>query len=186
MRLLHLLAFGSALGLAGCIGAALEGANMTKDEVVRASNKEAAQSGDAEAQYKVGNSYCCAPGDGGAVYDNQKATEWFCRAAYQDHAASQWELGKIYSGDLVDGVRIIRRAATMVAGAGKDRTNRSLSLMWFELAAQNGNERAPKEASRLREDMSVAEIAESDLLLENWREAPCEWDDVFAEEPAEG
>lgn len=186
MRLLHTFVLGCALGLAGCIGAALEGANMTKDEVVRANNKEAARAGDVEAQYKVGNSYCCAPGDGGAVYDNQKATEWFCRAAYQDHAASQLELGKIYSGDLVDGVRIIRRAATMVAGAGKDRTNRSLSLMWFELAAQNGNERAPKEATRLREDMSEAEISDSAMLLENWKETPCEWDDVFTETSAEG
>src|SRR5579883_3354246 len=90
--------------LSGCVGAAAEGARTTADIAKRNNYMSRAEAGDPEAQFKVGESYCCNTGGVSGAYDNQKATEWLCRAALQGYGPAQYRLGRIYSGDLVDGV----------------------------------------------------------------------------------
>ena len=51
------MAFPAVLALAGCVAPILEGGHITKDKAVLSSNLEAAESGDAEAQSKVGDAY---------------------------------------------------------------------------------------------------------------------------------
>lgn len=138
----------SSLAFTGCAGVAIEGARMTGDAAVRNQHMPAALTGDAEAQYKVGKSYCCSPRhDADAFYDNRKATDFLCRAARQSHAAAAYELGKIHSGNTVQGLRLIRRAATLVAGETMDE--KTLAYYWYDRAADWGLAEARSAADQL-------------------------------------
>ena len=134
--------------LSGCAGVAMESARITRDTSSRNSHMQAALNGDPEAQYQVGKSYCCAPrNDVDGFYNNQKATEFLCLAARQGHAMAAYEIGKIYSGDTIDGIRLIRRAATAVRG--DDLENHEVAYYWFSQALQNGYSEAFKEMASL-------------------------------------
>ncbi|MBX3607632.1 MAG: hypothetical protein KF788_20295 [Piscinibacter sp.] len=147
MTRLGLLLF-IVVALTGCVGVAVEGARMSSDAAVRDQHMAAAVAGDAEAQFKVGKSYCCAPrNDGDAFYDNRKATDFLCRAARQRHAGAAFELGKIHSGDTVRGVRLIRRAATLVVGDAVDE--KVIAYYWFDRAAAWGEPEARRSADKL-------------------------------------
>ena len=51
----------------------------------------AAQQGDAEAQFKLGRSYCCGYG---ASYDTAKALYWMCKAGKQGYIDAIYEMGR--------------------------------------------------------------------------------------------
>lgn len=51
-----------------------------------------AEEGDPEAQYRLGNAYCCGNGDG--FFDTQKAIEWWCKAVKQDHEKAKQALSQ--------------------------------------------------------------------------------------------
>ena len=116
MKLARLLCWLLLPALGGCAGAAMEGANMARDEVVYDKHIEAAQTGDAEAQYRVGEALCCSLGDREGFYDTRESVEWLCRSAEQGYAPASQKLGQIYSGRVVSGVRILRRVAEGVSG----------------------------------------------------------------------
>lgn len=123
--------------LTACAGVVMEGAHITHDTSVRNNNMQAALDGDPEAQYRVGKSYCCAPrNEADAFYNNRKAIEFLCRAARQHHALAAFELGKIYAGDTIEGLRLLRRAATQLRG--DDFSNTSLAYYWFKQSQLNG------------------------------------------------
>ncbi|MEX0760737.1 MAG: hypothetical protein WD100_14235 [Tistlia sp.] len=164
------------LALGGCAGAAMEGANMAKDEVVYENNIEAARAGQVEAQYRVGEALCCSLGDRKGFYDTRAATDWLCRAAAQGHAPASRKLGRIYSGEVVDGVRVMRRVAERVSGRPQDR---ALSYAWLSVAAGQGDAEAGAEAQTLWGDLDEAERARAGGLTAGGRSLPCRWDEAF-------
>lgn len=140
--------------MAGCVGVAVESAHISSDTLIRNNHTQAALAGDAEAQYKVGTSYCCAPrNDADAFYNNQKATEFLCQAARQNHAKAAYDLGKIHSGNTIDGIRLLRRAATLVRDENLD--NEVIAYYWFNQAALNGSAEATEALNKLgKKDIS--------------------------------
>jgi TPR repeat protein len=165
-----------AITLGGCVGAAMEGARTTADVARRDNLMPKAEAGDPVAQFKVGESYCCNTGGVSGAYDNQKATEWLCKSAYQGYGPAQYKLGRIYSGDLVDGVRLFRRVAVAAFGPDSDLT---LSEMWFTLAASQNVEGAAKKRDSIAEKLTPQQRATAAQLTQSWRTAPCTWNQVY-------
>lgn len=70
-----------ALLLAGCSSVPQQALDQgTYDAAQRARLADAAQAGDAVAQYELGNAYCC--GESG-YWDTRQAIRWWCAAARQ-------------------------------------------------------------------------------------------------------
>ena len=162
-------------GLAGCVGAATEGANIAKDKVVVSNNIAAAQGGNAEAQYKVGKALCCSLNEGEGFYDTPKSVGWLCRAAAQNHGPAALKLGEIYSGDVISGVRALRRVAQGVAGT---TTRPAVAYAWMRRAEALGVADARKPASALWADLTTAERGEAEAMVTGRTPLPCEWSAV--------
>jgi len=162
--------------LSGCATAAIQGASRAKDNAVIASNEDEAAAGDVAAQMKVGDAHCCTIAGSAGVLNNQKATEWYCKAADQGEPRAFYELGRIYSGDLVRGMNGPAKIGALLT---EQRENKPLALMWFNLAMEQGYGDAMAEISDLREDMTGPETQQATLLKKNWRDQPCEWNKVY-------
>lgn len=162
--------------LSGCAAAAIQGASRAADQASILSNEDAAAQGDAAAQYKMGQAHCCTIAGSMGVLNNQEATHWYCKAAQQNNADAQYELGRIYSGDLVRGVNGPAKIGALLT---KQPENKPLALMWLQLAAANGNGDAADKAKDLREDMTPAEIAGALIREKSPQAQPCEWNDVY-------
>lgn len=165
-----------AASLSGCAAVAIQGATRASDNARIVANEDAAAAGDVEAQMKMGDAHCCTIAGSAGVLNNQKATEWYCKAAHQSEPRAFYELGRIYSGDLVRGINGPAKVGAMLT---EQRENKPLALMWFNLAAQAGQEDAADEAADLREDMTPPEILQSSLRQKNWMTQPCEWNSVY-------
>jgi TPR repeat protein len=163
------------LALGGCVGAATEGANIARDKVIVSNNIEAAQAGDAEAQYRVGDALCCSLNEGEGFYDTPKAVAWLCRAAAQNHAPAALRLGEIYSGDVVDGVRVLRRVAQKVAGSSTDP---AVAYGWMRRAEALGAQDARAAGSALWADMTAAERSRAEAMVLGRTPLPCTWEQV--------
>ena len=162
--------------LSGCATAAIQGASRAKDNAVIAGNEDEAAAGDVAAQMKVGDAHCCTIAGSAGVLNNQKATEWYCKAADQGEPRAFYELGRIYSGDLVRGMNGPAKIGALLT---EQRENKPLALMWFNLAMEQGYGDAMGEISDLREDMTGPETQQASLLKKNWRDQPCEWNEVY-------
>ena len=160
--------------LAGCVGAATEGANMAKDEAVYRRNL--AEAGKAEAQYRVGDALCCSLGDKQGFYDTRKSVDWLCRVAAQGYAPASEKLGRIYSGHVVDGVRLLRRVAERVAGRPKQR---AVAYAWLHTATLQGADGAKQDATDQWSELDEDERAEARALVTGGAPLPCRWDEVF-------
>ncbi len=144
----------SILCLSGCVGVVTESTRISYDAAVRNSHMEAALAGDRESQFNVGKSYCCAPrNDAEGFYNNRKATEFLCLAARQNHAEAAYEIGKFYSGDVVNGIRLIRRALNTVRG--EDFRNKIVAYYWFNQAKVHGY----SEAAEVIENIETQDIS---------------------------
>lgn len=171
-----------SLSLKGCIGAAtVAGAaagSLAVQASVRSKNMEAALQGNAAAQAKIGNSYCCA----GPGFSAQKATAWLCKSARQEYAPAYYELGRIYIGE----VTRIPHPGLYITAEATAKKNLPLSLMWLQLAADNGNKKAARKIKALEwnyKDAAVLFQRASDrasAMKKNWKSQPCEYDQVFA------
>lgn len=73
------------LSITGCAAKKWD-TRISYDNSTRVALQESASNGDAEAQFQLGNSYCC--GEGG-FYDTAQAAEWWCKAAAQGHAGAK-------------------------------------------------------------------------------------------------
>ncbi|WP_416307087.1 hypothetical protein [Neptunicella sp. SCSIO 80796] len=155
-KLMMLVAtFASCILLSGCIGIAAEGTRAVHSEVVRSQNIDAALAGNAEAQYKIGSAYCCSPnGQTEGYYDNQKATEFLCMAAIQGHGLAALKLGKIHSGDLYDGVRLLQRART--AMSGNTESNLTVATYWLTQAKLAGIDEASTLLNSLPNSLDIS------------------------------
>lgn len=179
IRLNALLIAGAAsLVASGCASVAIEGANVAKDEVVISKNIEEARAGVAEAQYKVGDAYCCSIHEGSGLYNTKTSVDWLCRSAKQDYAPAMLKLGKIYSGDVIDGVRVSRRVAQKLAGTSK---NLPVAWAWLQLAADREEGNAAERASKVWEKLDEAERAEAQQTYEKELSASCQWGEVIGQ-----
>src|ERR1035437_47516 len=121
--------------LNGCYTPVIEGAQQGYDVSRRDSLKTEAVTDEPVAQYKLGNTYCCqggGPMNDLTVYDNNKATHWYCKAARQGYGPAQLQLARLYSGDSIRGLHVVLRASALV---GTTDTDLGLALMWASLAA---------------------------------------------------
>ncbi len=166
----------SLLALGGCVGAVSEGANIAKDKAVIASNMDAARAGNAEAQYKVGDAFCCSVTEGEGFYDTPRAVAWLCRAAAQNYGPAAARLGEIYAGDVVSGARVLRRVGQKFAGTS---TNQTIAYGWSARAASLGVADARKEADKLWSKMSTVEQADAQAIVSGRKPLPCEWETVI-------
>jgi TPR repeat protein len=135
-------------------------------------------------QFKLGNTYCCKGGgplNDLSIYDNSKATYWYCKSARQGYAPAQLRLARLYSGRAIRGVHIALRASALV---GTAETDFGSALMWASLAADNTGEGDVEDAVALRNKLSDIvtdkERAKSASLLGSWQTAPCVWSEVIS------
>jgi TPR repeat protein len=170
--LVRILGVSALLMLAGCVGAATEGANMAKDKVVAKSNMDAAKAGDAEAQYKVGKALCCSLNEGEGFYNTPESVSWLCKAAAQKHGPAAQKLGEIYAGDVITGVRLMRRVAQTVAGT---TTRPAIAYAWLRRAETLGVADARKSATDLWSNLTDPERAEATALVSGKKPLLCEW-----------
>ena len=117
--------------------------------------------------------------EGGPFYDNRLATEWLCRSAQQGYAPAQYRLGQVYSGDMVDGVRILRR----VVNACYRQPGRSGGCgNLVRLAAEQEQDDAAEQRDEIVEALSDDQRQRYEGYVEAWQSAPCRWDDVYVSE----
>ncbi|WP_339830841.1 hypothetical protein [uncultured Parvibaculum sp.] len=172
--------FLAAALLSGCAAAVMQGATRASDNARILANEDAAAAGDVEAQMKMGDSHCCTIAGSTGVLNNQKATEWYCKAARQGDRRAKYELGRIYSGDLVRGMNAPAKLGALVT---TQRENKPLALMWFNLAAEAGDDDAARKAARLSEDMTAPERLQASVRQQDWRNQACEWNAVYPDNP---
>jgi len=166
--------------LVGCYTPLIEGAQEGYDAARRDSLEDDTATGDPVAQYKLGDTYCChggGPMDEVSVYDNPKATYWYCKAARQGYAPAQLRLAQVYSGHPIHGLHVALRASALV---GTAETDLGVALTWARIAATHGGD---DDAIELR-DKIMAQATDKDraraaALMKNWRTAPCRWAEVF-------
>ncbi|TAD87794.1 MAG: hypothetical protein EAZ99_16340 [Alphaproteobacteria bacterium] len=87
-----------------------------------------------------------------------------------------FKLGKIYSGDTIDGVRLARRVAVGLAGTS---TNLPVAAAWLKLADMNGEREAAARFADVWNDLSTAERASAQTVFERGVNAPCLWNEVI-------
>ena len=101
-----LSAFTALFMLSGCYTPVMEGAGQAYEAGRRQLLEDDATHRDPVAEYELGNTYCCqggGPMDKMSVYDNQKATHWYCKAAKQSYGPAQLRLARIYAGHPIQG-----------------------------------------------------------------------------------
>jgi len=176
---LLLAVFASAWLLDGCYTPLIEGAQEGYDAVRREPLQAKAASGDPAAQYELGDTYCChggGPMDKVSIYDNHKATYWYCKAARQDYGPAQLRLAQVYSGHPIHGLHVALRASALVGTAGTDR---GVALMWASLAADKNGSGAIELRDGIAAQATGQERARAATLMRHWHAAPCGWAEVF-------
>jgi len=170
--------------LEGCYTPVIEGAQQGYDAAQRGSLRTDAESNDSIDQYNLGNNYCCqggGPMDDVTVYDNNKATHWYCKSARHGYGPAQLQLARIYSGHAIRGLHVALRASALV---DTPETDFGVALMWASLAARNKVDVDIEDATELRdkitEKASDKARARAATLLRSWRTAPCEWSEVIS------
>jgi Sel1 repeat len=174
---LAILASTSLLG--GCYTPLIEGAQEGYDAIRREPLQAEAASGNPTAQYKLGDTYCChggGPMDKVSIYDNHKATYWYCQTARQGYWPAQLRLAQVYSGHPIHGLHMALRASAFVGAAGTDR---GVALMWASLAADQSVDDAIALRDVILAQATDQERVRATTLMEHWQAAPCGWDEVF-------
>jgi len=164
----------------GCATVGIETANISKDKFVYQNNIEAAGNGDPVAQYKVGDALCCSINEKAAFYDTPKAVSWLCLSARQGHGPAMLKVGRVLSGDVVDGVRLVRRVAHSVAGKS---TNLPVAYGWLRAAEGHGVPEARDRADALWSEMSEQERGASEEFQSSALPKACTWEEAGLGEP---
>jgi hypothetical protein len=164
------------LSATGCVSAGIEGANIAKDKATISNNLEMAQKGDAVAQFKVGDAYCCSVGESeSGFYNTRVSVDWLCASAAQGYGPAMYKIGQIYSGHVTEGVRLARRVAQGVAGTSE---NHPVAYAWLAQAQGHGVLDAAKRAQEVWADMSAGERNQATRLLNAGLAATCRWEDA--------
>jgi TPR repeat protein len=169
--------------LSACYAPVIEGAQQGYDATRRAVIKHNDEPNSPAEEFKLGNTYCCKGGgplNDLSIYDNTKATYWYCKSARQGYAPAQLQLARLYSGYAIRGVHIVLRASALV---GTSETDFSNALMWAEIAANNKGDGDAEDARELRDEISKKvtdqEREISNSLKGRWKTTPCQWNEVI-------
>lgn len=159
------------LATTGCVGVAINGATVAAKATPRAALEEKAEQGDAEAQYELGLSHCCM----GVGFSTQTATEWFCKAAAQEHPGAMYELGRIYLGEVSRTPAPFQKVALL---ATAQRSN-AHAWYWLSAAVEAGHERAANKLTDLNEEVSEGDRQMAELMGGEGHELACTYNEVF-------
>lgn len=163
----------TALATSGCVSAVSEGARGAAAKVTIDQNMAAARQGNREAQFKVGEALCCGVSERGGFYDTKQSVAWLCASAAQGYGPAMFKLGRIYAGDTVDGVRVIRRAANAVVGVSQSLP---VSYAWFANAKAYGVAEAEEARQEIWKEMNPAQQKLAAEQTASGLKATCEWD----------
>jgi len=157
---------GAAHALLGLAMALLAGCGTTgpgaAERETRSRWMSEAQRGGAEAQYRVGNSYCCGRG---ITHSTQRAVAWLCRAAVQGHRDAQFELANIYAG------RIATTDKVMSVGLGYDDPVQA--YVWYTAAMIQGHKLAEQYRIDALARLKPAQQQEARLAATRWTQVQC-------------
>jgi len=150
----------TALLLGGCsylgFGSKKEAkAEATQFDVLqmqRAQWKKLAETGNAEAEYQLGMSYCCGTTSG---HFTPTARKWLCKAAVQGHEQAQFQLGRMF------GHEVKKRPFSAPSET-------QFAYMWYDLAAAQGNQAAAGYLNAMAQFMSAKQIA----VAQEWEKNP--------------
>jgi len=184
MKIFPIVLLAMSVLLDGCYTPFIEGAQQGYDASRRKPLKTDINTpNDVISQFKLGNTYCCkggGPMDNLTIYDNNKATYWYCKSARQGYGPSQLQLARLYSGHAIRGFHVVLRASSFV---GNPETDLSIALMWANLAANNTSESDVEDAVELSHEIvkkaTREEVENADILMKKWRTASCSWGEVF-------
>lgn len=123
---------------------------LDEDEPQDGAERQAAEQGDASAQYGLGNRYYYGRG---VPQDFAEAIAWYRRAAEQGYSEAQFILGHMYA----DG-----------QGVPQDHT---LAQMWLTIAGLSGDDRAAERRGWVASQMTLAQIAKAQRLVREWTDA---------------
>ncbi len=160
--------------LSGCAAAAIGGGTYAVKATQRDQHRLSAEAGDAEAQYRLGKSWCCM----GPGFDTQKATEWLCKAATQGHELAFYELGRIYDGQVsrtpAPGQKLIRLATA--------KHSAPHALAFYGLAANLGNSDAQSKHADLVQKLEATEQDRARAISADFSSS-CTYEEVFGNPP---
>jgi TPR repeat protein len=161
----------------------IEGAQQGYDASKRGVLKTEGVSNDPAAEFQLGSTYCCQGGgplNDLSIYDNNKATYWYCKSARHGYGPAQLQLARLYSGHAIRGLHVVLRASALV---GSTETDLGLALMWANLAADNKGDGDIDDAAELRDEIMLKatskESAKTATLMKSWHTASCQWNEVF-------
>jgi TPR repeat protein len=145
----------------------------------RVALEKKAATGDLAAEYDLAESFCCHTGgplDLISVYDNEAATQWFCRAAHADYVPAQMRLAEIYYGRPLHGFRTILYVSAILGDMPVDMP---VALMWASRAARDADTNAVRLRERIDKHASPEQRERAAVLLGDWSTAPCLWYEVI-------
>jgi TPR repeat protein len=158
------------------VGLAVKGVKTASTEATIAVNKNAAETGDAKAQFELGSAKCCAIGSVDLIHDNVQATAWLCRSARQGYAPAAYRLGRIYAGKPILGIDPQQNAKLLLIDFPR---NNAVAALWLMRAAQGGGQDAMSALADLTPRLTLPEQAQAQSWMADWTRAPCEWADVI-------
>lgn len=128
--------------------------------------EQSAINGDTEAQYLLGQSYCCGLEEG---KNDEKAVTWWCQAARDGHTQAQFELGRLYQmGDLTLAAETRYRSVPV-------KKDNVVALAWYAVAARNGHTLAKKYEALLYRNLNSVEKQQAYEMLRDPRSIPCRY-----------
>jgi TPR repeat protein len=112
-----------------------------------------------------------------SIYDNEKATYWYCKAAKQGYGPAQLRLARVYSGHPIHGLHVALRASALI---GTAETDLGVALMWANVAVNHGVGDAAALRDEIMERSTAKEREGASARIKSWQSAPCQWAEVFA------
>jgi TPR repeat protein len=170
MLRLGFLAF-ITINLSACVGMAIKGSTLAVKSIGRGELEQLAEAGNADAQYELGKSHCCA----GAGFDTQLATEWLCKAAGQGQRDAMYELGRIYLGELSRTPAPMQKVRQLVTA----KESRVHAWYWLDKASNLAQPDAGRKLRTLEGRITAEERQQAAAMTNTSESFPCEYDDVF-------
>ncbi len=150
------------LMLGGCVALLLGSAQASENYPVELRGEwlAAAEQGDAEAQFKLGKSYCCGYAAG---YDTSKALYWMCKAGKQGHIDAIYEMGRQLEAVTVDYLPFTEQHFILEA------------YVWYRQAVDlGGHPLAQLYSRKLENSFSAGQMKIIEARQSAWSESGCD------------
>ena len=170
MRFLCLISL--CFALPSCVTLTAAGVYSTYHSVHRNIYVEDAMHGDADAQYKLGQSYCCGSN---TIFNNREALRWMCMAAKSGHAEAAETVAGIYSSDksifyITDLAKRISHRNESTALPEDD----AVALAWYAISHQLGNVDAAETIDKMEAALDAKTQNRAKKIVANYPNLPCE------------